>query len=176
MPGSAQWIDVPHVSQLMRIPGFGWDVSLFACGPACAAMVAAYVSGRAPAFDRAVLELGGRAIAGRGTQPWQVAQAIRSLAPGARADTAAVASAAAARSLVAYALSQGVPLIALVRPSWVATRINHYVVVTGIDPARGRVAINDPLTAPALELPAPVFLAAWQRVRGIRPFTYVWAR
>ncbi|GEM_PF-4257403 len=173
---TAQLLDVPYVSQFRSIPGLGCNVAWYACGPACASMVAAYLTGTAPPFDRAVLASGGRSIVGRGVQPWQVVQTIERLAPGAVAGCTSVGNAAASRSLLGYALSRRLPIIALVKPSWVVTGINHYVVVTGQDTARHRVTINDPLTYAPITLPEPVFTAAWQEVRRTRPFTYIWAR
>lgn len=174
MSVSATVLFVPYVYQLQRAWGLPPVVLDYACGPACAAMLAGYALGRGPEFVRAVQLVGGQAIVGRGTAPWAVAQAVRTLAPGVGADTAAIASMLAATSLLSLELGLRRPLIALVRPSWVQTGIDHYVVVTGLDLRQEQVRLNDPLAGQDVAVPLAVFLTAWQRSRWSRPFTYIW--
>jgi len=169
-------VDVPYVSQLVPVYGVGRKVSFYACGPASAAMLASYFTGMQPDLGRAITLAGGNAIIGRGTQPWQVAQIVRTLAPGVRSDTATAGSWATARSVLAAELGGGRPFIALVRPSWVATTIDHYTVVTGVNGRRGTVTLNDPLAGDDVTVTDVAFIAAWQRIRWVKPFMYIWAR
>jgi len=167
-------LSVPYVYQLQRTWGLPSSVLDYACGPACAAMLAGYARGRWPEFVRAVQLVGGQAIVGRGTAPWAVAQAVRTLAPGVRADTAAAPNTLVARGLLSLELDRRRPLIALVRPSWVQTGIDHYVVVTGLDLRQEQVRLNDPLAGQDVAVSLATFLTAWQRSRWSRPFTYIW--
>jgi len=166
---------VPYVSQLTPVSGLGRAVAAYACGPASAAMVARYFGAPTP-LARAEALLGGTALVGDGSEPWQVAGAIRALAPGLAADAASAPGATAARSLLASELAQEHPVVALVHPSWFATPINHFVVVIGLDRARDRVFFHDPLTGAGVSLGEREFLAAWASPKAERPYTYVWAR
>lgn len=173
--GGALTLSVPYVSQLAGVPGFGWRVADYACGPASAAMVAAYWAGTAPPLGRAERAMGGTALIGVGSAPWQVAQTIRQLAPGVAADTANAGGSAAALSVLRAQLAQGRPVIALVHPSWFYTPINHFVVVTGLDPFRHMVIFHDPIMGADVQESEQGFLAAWANPRQGRPYTYVWA-
>ena len=173
--GSLLPLRVPYVSQLAGGSGLSRRVAEYACGPASAAMVAAFWSGTAPPFERAAQAMGGAALTGVGSEPWQVAQAIRLLAPGVASDTASAGGAPAALSLLRAQLNQGRPVIALVHPSWFLTPINHFVVVTGLEPARHLVIFHDPLIGADVQESEQGFLAAWSRPRHGRPYTYVWA-
>src|SRR5690349_3455716 len=62
---------VPYVSQLTRT-NQGAKVGVYACGPASAAMAAAYYTGTAPRLGRAEALTGGASLIGDGSQPWQV--------------------------------------------------------------------------------------------------------
>ncbi|MGI8914563.1 MAG: C39 family peptidase [Chloroflexota bacterium] len=138
---------VPYVSQLTPVPGLGRAVAAYACGPASAAMVARYFDAPAP-LARAEALLGGTALIGDGSEPWQVAGAIRALAPGLAADAASAPDTTAARSLLESELARRHPVVALVHPSWFATPIDHFVVVIGLDRARDRVLFHDRHTSP----------------------------
>lgn len=173
--GGSSLLRVPYVSQLGGGSGLSWRVAEYACGPASAAMVAAYWSGTAPPFGRAAQAMGGPALIGVGSEPWQVAQAIRLLAPGVAADTASASNAGVALSLLRSQLQQGRPVVALVHPSWFVTPINHFVVVTGLEPSRHLVIFHDPLMGADVQESEQGFLAAWSQPRHGRPYTYVWA-
>ena len=173
--GGSLPLRVPYVAQLAGGSGLAWRVAEYACGPASAAMVAAYWSGSAPPFGRAALAMGGAALIGVGSEPWQVAQAIRLLAPGVAADTASARDGTVALSLLRAQLNQGRPVIALVHPSWFLTPINHFVVVTDLAPARHLVIFHDPLMGADVQESEQEFLAAWAHPRQGRPYTYVWA-
>lgn len=166
---------VPYVSQLTPVPGLGRAVAAYACGPASAAMVARYFGAAAP-LARAEALLGGTALIGDGSEPWQVAGAIRALAPGLAADAASAPDTIAARSLLEGELARRHPVVALVHPSWFATPIDHFVVVIGLDRARDRVLFHDPLTGAGVSLGEREFLAAWASPEAGRPYTYVWTR
>lgn len=173
--GASGPLAVPYVSQLASVTGFGWRVADYACGPASAAMVAAYWSGASPAFGRAERIMGGTALVGSGSEPWQVAQAIRELAPGVSADTTAAGGPTAALSVLRGQLSLGRPVVALVHPSWFFTPINHFVVVTGLDETQGMVTFQDPMVGAQVQELTPDFLYAWAHPRHGRPFSYVWS-
>jgi hypothetical protein len=72
-------------------------------------------------------------------------------------------------------LNQGRPVIALVHPSWFVTPIDHFVVVTGLAPARHVVIFHDPLMGADVQESEQGFLTAWAHPRHGGPFTYVWA-
>lgn len=166
-------IDVPYVSQLARTSQ-GAKVGVYACGPASAAMAAAYYTGGAPQLGRAEALTGGSSLIGDGSQPWQVAQTIRLLAPGVRADAAAAPNVDVAWSLLQRETAAGRPLITMVHPSWFATPINHFVVVTGVADSGKIVRFNDPLAGRNVQIGTDAFLQAWRAPRDARPFTYVW--
>jgi hypothetical protein len=168
-------VAVPYISQLTPVAGLGGKVAAYACGPASAAMVAAYWTGGAAPLGRAEYLMGGTALIGDGSDPWQVAQAIRTLAPGTSADAASASSSAVALSLLRVQLAKGRPVIALVHPSWFSTPINHFVVITGLDPQRSLVRFNDPMAGAEVQEPQAAFLAAWAHPRERQPYTYVWS-
>jgi hypothetical protein len=167
-------ISVPYVSQFTPVRGLGSRVAAYACGPASAAMAVAYWTGGPAPLARAEYLMGGTALAGTGSEPWQVAQAIRSLAPTVAAGAATAAGPSAAISLLRNQLALGRPVIALVHPTWFATSINHFVVVTGFDAQRRIVRFDDPLAGSAVQEPEAAFLAAWASPLHGRPYTYVW--
>jgi len=168
-------VAVPYISQLTPVAGLGGKVAAYACGPASAAMVAAYWTGETTSLGRAEHLMGGTALIGSGSDPWQVAQTIRTLAPGTSADAASASSSAVALSLLRVQLAKGRPVIALVHPSWFSTPINHFVVITGIDPQRDLIRFNDPMVGAEVQESQADFLAAWANPRERRPFTYVWS-
>lgn len=168
-------VAVPYISQLTPVAGLGGKVAAYACGPASAAMVAAYWTGETASLGQAEHLMGGAALIGSGSDPWQVAQAIRTLAPGTSADVASASSSAVALSLLRVQLARGRPVIALVHPSWFYTPINHFVVVTGLDPQRDLVRFNDPMAGAEVQESQADFLAAWANPRERQPYTYVWS-
>ncbi|MGI8912742.1 MAG: C39 family peptidase [Chloroflexota bacterium] len=168
-------ITVPYVSQLTPVTGLGGHVAAYACGPASAAMIVAYWTGTTPPLGRAEYLMGGASLVGAGSAPWQVAQAIRTLAPGVGADAANAAGPAAAASLLSDQLALGRPVIALVRPTWFFTPINHFVVVTGFDPLRALVRFDDPMAGSEVQASLADFLAARASPRERRPYTYAWS-
>jgi hypothetical protein len=168
-------IAVPYISQLTPVAGLGGKVAAYACGPASAAMVVAYWTGAPAPLGRAEFLMGGTALIGSGSAPWQVAQAIRTLAPGTTADAASATSPAVALSLLRVQLAKGRPVIALVHPTWFFTPINHFVVVTGLDPQRALVRFDDPMVGAEVQEPQADFLAAWASPRERQPYTYVWS-
>jgi hypothetical protein len=168
-------VAVPYISQLTPVAGLGGKVAAYACGPASAAMVAAYWTGGAASLGRAERLMGGTALIGSGSDPWQVAQAIRALAPGTSADAASASSSAVALSLLRVQLARGRPVIALVHPSWFSTPINHFVVITGLDPQRDLIRFNDPMVGAEVQESQADFLAAWANPRERQPYTYVWS-
>lgn len=168
-------VTVPYISQLTPVAGLGGKVAAYACGPASAAMVVAYWTGSTAPLGRAEYLMGGAALIGNGSSPWQVARAIRTLAPGTSADAASADSAAVALSLLRVQLAKGRPVIALVHPSWFFTPINHFVVITGLDTQRGLVRFDDPMAGAEVQEPEADFLAAWANPRERQPYTYVWS-
>lgn len=166
-------INVPYVSQLASTSQ-GAKVGVYACGPASAAMAAAYYTGTTPQLGRAEALTGGASLIGDGSQPWQVAQTIRLLAPGVRADAAAAPNVDVAWSLLQRETAAGRPLITMVHPSWFRTPINHFVVVTGVADSGRLVRFNDPLAGRNVQIGTDAFLQAWRAPRDARAFTYIW--